>query len=127
MDLPEGTYTLTACDDVANARNTVRNDPNLSSPTTVEQVLEAIDVQMKARRTNLVLRIPVEASGVAVSGKSLPHLPGSMVHIFANSKRTGAQTMSGSLVARTPTEWVIQGSEAVRITVSKHHRVIRDD
>jgi SpoIVB peptidase S55 len=126
-DLAEGNYNVTACDDLFNARATLRGNPNLSSPQSVDQVLEALHVQMNAKRTNLVLRIPMEASGVAVSGKSLPDLPASMVHILGNSRRTGAQTMSGALVARKPTEWVIQGSEVVRITVSKHHRVIRDE
>ncbi len=121
-DLPEGHYTVTACDDPYNARATIRGDPNLNNPQTVEQVLEALHVHMRAKRTNLVLRIPIDASGVAVSGKSLPNLPPSMVHILANSKRTGAQTMSGALVSRKPTDWVIQGTEAVSIKVSKHHR-----
>jgi hypothetical protein len=74
-DLAEGNYNVTACDDLFNARATLRSNPNLSSPQSVEQVLEALHVQMNAKRTNLVLRIPIEASGVAVSGKSLPDLP----------------------------------------------------
>jgi SpoIVB peptidase S55 len=127
IDLQEGGYNVTACDDLYNARATLRSNPNLNNPQTVEQVLEALQVQMHAKRTNLVLRIPTDASGVAVSGKSLPNLPPSMVHILANSRRTGAQTMSGALVARKPTDWVIQGSEAVHITVSKHHHILRDE
>lgn len=126
-DIPEGHYTVTACDDLYNARMTVRSNPVLSSPQNVEQILEALQLQTSAKRTNVVLRIPVEASGVAVGGKALPDLPPSMVHILGNSRRTGAQTMSGALVARKGTRWVIQGSEGVRITVSKHHRVLRHE
>ena len=77
---------------------------------------------MAARRTNLALRLPMAASGVALDGKSLPDLPASMVHILSNSKRTGAQSLGGALVARQPTDWVIQGSEAVKFTVSKNIR-----
>ncbi len=117
---------MTACDDVSNTRLNLRNNPNLFSPQSVEQVLESLHLQMAARRTNLVLRVPVDAAGVALAGKSLPNLPPSMVHILGNSRRTGAQTMSGALMARKPTEWVIQGSEAVRITVSKTSHVLRD-
>ncbi len=126
VDLPEGHYNVTACDDVSNTRMTLRNNPNLHTPQSVEQVLESLRLQMTARRTNLVLRIPVEGAGVAIAGKSLPNLPPSMVHILGNSRRTGAQTMSGALVARKPTDWVIQGSEAVRITVTKNPKILRD-
>jgi SpoIVB peptidase S55 len=124
-DLPEGNYTVTACDDLYNARQTLRANPVLNNPLSVEQVLEALQVHLTARRTSVALRIPVEAAGVAVDGKALPNLPASMVQILGNSKRTGAQTMSGALVSRHPTEWVIQGSEGVRITVTKNHRVLR--
>ncbi len=126
VDLPEGNYTVTACDDPYNTRLTLRNDPNLFAPQSVEQVLESLQLQMGTRRTNLVLRIPVDAAGVAIAGKSLPNLPPSMVHILGNSRRTGAQTMSGALTARKPTDWVIQGTEAVRIQVTKNPRILRD-
>jgi hypothetical protein len=124
-DLPEGNYTVTACDDLYNARATIRNNPNLSSPQSVEQVLEALQVQMSAKRTNVVLRLPVEASGVAVDGKTLPDLPASMVHILGNSRRTGAQTLSSALVSRKGTRWVVQGNESVHISVCKHHHQTR--
>jgi len=127
VDLPEGHYNVTACDDVYNTRMNLRSNPNLFSPQSVEQVLESLQMQMTARRTNLVLRIPVDAAGVAIAGKSLPNLPPSMVHILGNSRRTGAQTMSGALTARKSTEWVIQGSEAVRITVSKTPHILRSE
>ena len=45
-----------------------------------------------------------------------------MVQILGSSRRTGAQTMSSALVARQPTDWVIQGSEAVRFTVVRHKK-----
>ncbi len=79
-------------------------------------------MQTSVRRTNLVLRLPVPDAGVALSGKSLPHLPPSMVQILGNGRRTGAQTMSTALVARQPTDWVIQGTEAVRFHVVRHKK-----
>jgi hypothetical protein len=62
-----------------------------------------------------------------LGGKSLPNLPPSMVHILGHSRRTGAQTMCGALVSRKGTRWVVQGNEAVHITVSKHHHLTRDE
>jgi hypothetical protein len=126
-DLPEGNYTATLTDDMANARMTIRANPNLFSPSSVKHVLEALKVQTSVKRRNLVLRVPTGANGVATGGKSLPNLPGSMVHILANSRRTGAQSMTGALVARRPTEWVIQGAEMVRFTVTKTRKVTRPE
>jgi hypothetical protein len=121
-DLPEGNYTATICDDLANVRATLHDDPTLNYPIDLDHVFKALQVQSQARRTNLVVRVPLTAAGVALDGKALPHLPPSMVQILGNSRRTGAQTVAGALVARTPTDWVIAGSESVRFEVTKHKK-----
>ena len=121
-DLPEGHYVATVCDDLLSARLTMRENPLLSSPSNLEQVLDAVRVQTAVGRTNLVLRVPVSDAGVALDGKALPHLPPSMVQILGNGRRTGAQTMSGALVSRQATDWVIQGSEVVRFSVVRHKK-----
>jgi hypothetical protein len=122
-DLPEGSYAAVVCDDLANARRDLQDNPNLSNPQNLAQVFQALKVQTSAKRTNLVLRVPVSAVGVALDGKSLPSLPPSMVEILGNSRRTGAQTMGGALVARQPTAWVVQGYDSVRFTVTKNKKV----
>jgi hypothetical protein len=122
-DLPEGDYTATVCDDPTCARGEVRGDPTLLYPPTAEKVLESLRVLTGAKRTTLALRVPVGPHGVATGGKALPRLPGSMVRILANSRRTGAMPMSKPLVARQPTDWVIQGGEQVKFTVSKTRKV----
>src|SRR5262249_25234249 len=125
-DLPEGNYTAIVCDDLTSARFELRDNPNLYNPQSLEQVFEALRVQTAAKRTNIVVRVPINAVGVAVSGKSLPNLPPSMVHILGNSRRTGAQTMGGALVSRKSTEWVFQASESVHFTVTKNKKVLAD-
>ncbi len=62
-----------------------------------------------------------------LAGKALPNLPGSMVQIMGSSKRTGSQTIGGSVVSHFPTEWVVQGSENVHFTVTKNSKVSKDD
>jgi SpoIVB peptidase S55 len=119
-DLPEGSYTAQVGDDVANARQELRDNPNLAYPQDVDQLFQAVNLQLAAKRTNLVVRVPTQATGVALGGKSLPNLPPSMVHILSNSRRTGAQAMSGALVARTATPWVIVGSDTIRFQVAKN-------
>ena len=50
-----------------------------------------------------------------------------MVQVMSNTRRTGAMPMGRALVARTPTEWVIQGSEQVKVVVSKTRNVTRGE
>jgi hypothetical protein len=121
-DLSEGTYVATIGDDLLNARLTLRDNPTLNNPSNLAQVFEAVRVQTSVQRTNLVMRLPVPHTGVALNGKSLPDLPPSMVQILGSSRRSGAQTMSSALVARQPTDWVVQGSESVRFTVVRHKK-----
>jgi SpoIVB peptidase S55 len=122
-DLPEGSYTATVCDDLTNARLDLHGNPNLYNPHNLEQLFESLQVQTSAKHTNLVLRVPVSAAGVALDGKSLPNLPPSMVEILGNSRRTGAQPMAGAIVTREPTTWVVQGSESVRFQIAKNKKV----
>lgn len=121
-DLPEGTYSATVCDEPASARMDVRDNPCLFSPQNVEQVFAALAVQTHARRSRLVLRVPLSSVGVAVEGECLPDLPPSMVQILGASRRTGALPVQGALVARRTTPWVVQGSETVRFTVTKNKK-----
>jgi hypothetical protein len=124
-DLPEGTYTATVCDDVQNARLVLRDNPALASPQKLSQLLEALHLQTGAKRTNLVLRVPTGPTGVTVEGQAMTQLPGSMVQILGAGRRTGSQMVNSALVARQATEWVIQGSEGVRFTVTRHSRVLK--
>jgi hypothetical protein len=121
-NLPEGGYSVQISDDLQCARQEIRDSPLLSNPTTVEQVFQALNVQASAKRTSLAMRLAINDAGVAFDGQALPHLPGSMVEMLANSRRTGAQTMSTAIVSRQATKWVIQGSQTVKITVTKAKR-----
>lgn len=122
VDLPEGNYTAYLCDDPTHIRNELRDRPHLSWPQDLDQVMEAIQLQSQARRTNLVLRLALPASGVALDGQALPTLPPSMVQILGQTKRSGAQTVGQALAVRQPTAWVIAGNEPVRFTVTKNKR-----
>jgi len=123
-DLPEGVYTATVCDGLTNARYELRDNPTLNYPQNLGQVFEALKVQTAAKRTQLVVRIPTAAAGVTLGEKALPNLPPSMVQVLGNSRKSGAQTMGSALVARHGTDWVFQGSESVRFTVTKNKKAL---
>jgi hypothetical protein len=126
-DLPPGEYAALVSDEPSSVRQDVRNHPGLLYPTSAEQVLEAMEVLTKANRTTLTMRLPLGTHGVVSSGKAMPTLPGSMVHILAGSKKSGTLPLSRAAVARKDTEWVIQGSETVTFTVTKVRKVTRGE
>jgi hypothetical protein len=115
------------CDDLINVRRQLRDNPNWSNPLNLDQVFGALTVQTSVHRTHLVLRVPLDAAGVALDGNSLPDLPPSMVQMLGNTRKTGAQSMGSALVSRKPTNWVIQGSESVRFTVTKNKKILAQD
>jgi hypothetical protein len=124
VDLPEGRYNATICDDLYSVRQQFRDDPTLNNPQDLEQVFRALKVHTGMKRNHLVVRVPTNADGVSLDGKALPNLPASMVQILGNSRRTGSQRLTGALVSHKPTRWVIQGSESVRFTVAKNKKVL---
>lgn len=122
-DLPEGNHTLNFGDDLNQARQELRDNPHLVYPRSLDDVYQALTMITKARRSNLVMRLPTPEVGVSIEGKSLPGLPGSMVQILSGSKRTGVQQMSGSVVARAATPFVITGAgDAIRVSVVKNKK-----
>ncbi|MSQ95287.1 MAG: SpoIVB peptidase S55 [Gemmataceae bacterium] len=124
VDLPDGVYTVLIGDDLNNARMELRDNPHLAMPQNIAHQFEMLRLQLDAKRTTLVMRVPLSGgSGVAVNGKTLPNLPPSMVQILSSSKRTNTQTIQSALVARTSTNWVIQGADTLRFQVAKNKRV----
>lgn len=126
-DLAEGPYTATVSDEVSNAKQELRDDPNLGAPTSEDMLFRSLATIATARRTTLTLRVPTNDNGVALHGQTLRDLPASMVQILGSSRRTGAQTISGALVSRQPTGYVLLGSESVRFSVSKTKRITSAD
>jgi hypothetical protein len=128
-DLPDGSHTATICDGPSNARQQLRDHPELGSPQTVEQILAALKVQTAARRTDLVLRVPTGPTGVALDdGRTLPDLPAGVAHALAQTRRSGAvAAVAGALVVRKPTEWVVSGSEQIKFTVRRNKRPAVED
>ncbi|MFO0867180.1 MAG: hypothetical protein U0744_21500 [Gemmataceae bacterium] len=122
-DIAEGSYSATISDEIANAKQELRDDPNLGAPTTEEQLFRSLNTIAAARRTTLTMRVAMPDQGVALHGQSLRDLPPSMVQILGNGRRSGGQTIAGSLVARQPTNYVLTGSETIRFNVTKVKRI----
>lgn len=116
-DLPEGKYSLTICDDAQRLRLDLRDQPLLAQPQSLTQLLEAIRRQTEVKRNLIALRLPTKSSGVTLEANAYPKLPGSMVQILGQGRRTGPQLTHEALTVRQPTPWIIQGSEVVSFQV----------
>ncbi|MCS7167117.1 MAG: SpoIVB peptidase S55 domain-containing protein [Gemmatales bacterium] len=119
-DLPEGNYTAQVMDDLTNARYELRDSPQLSNPTTVEQLMQALAVQTGAKRTRIAVRVVLPSSGVVVEGKALPDLPPSMAAVLSQSRHTIVGTLGSALVVREDVPWVVQGQQSVAFRVARH-------
>ncbi len=122
-DLPEGRYTATWCDDLSSVRQDIRDNPSLNNPQNIDQIVDMVRTQLSAKRSNLVVRVPLGATGVSLAGKDMPQLPASMVQILGNSRRTGSQTISSALTAHRATDWIIQGQDSVSFRVAKDRKM----
>jgi hypothetical protein len=124
IDLPEGQYTAMIGDDLNNARAELRDNPHLGMPQTLEHQFQMLRLQLAAKRTSLVMRVPLNGgAGITSGSKALHNLPPSMVQILSSSKKSNTQTLYTALVARTGTNYVIQGADTLRFQVTKNKRV----
>src|SRR6185369_3287064 len=122
-DLPDGNYSALIGDELNNVRAELRDNPQLGTPQSLDNAFKNLRLQLAAKRTNLVMRLPITGgAGVAIAGKALPNLPPSMVQILSSSKRTDTQTLNTALVARSSTNFVIQGADTVRFQVTRSKR-----
>jgi hypothetical protein len=122
VDLPDGNYTAMIGDELNNARAELRDNPHLGTPQSVDALFQAIQLQATAKRTNLVVRVPIGGGGVALQGKTLPDLPPSMVQILGGARKTGVQTINSALVGRAAIGCVVMGADTVRFQVSKNKK-----
>lgn len=122
-DIAEGMHTALIGDELNNVRMDLRDNPHLGMPQTIEHQLQMLRMQLAAKRTNLVMRVPLMGgSGVTSSGKALTNLPPSMVQILSSSRRTNNQTIFNALVARASTNYVLMGADSLRFQVTKSRK-----
>ena len=54
---------------------------------------------------------------MAVAGQALPNLPGSLRTVFAGSRETAPPVVKSERVVALPTEYVIEGNQAIKFEV----------
>jgi len=116
-DLPEGAYTLAACD-AYTATSELRDEmPQRFDPRTPRQLLDAVQRTVLLKEDSLYLRLPLTRGGLAIGTRELPDLPQSRAKIIAEARRIDTKTFTQALVREQKTKYVLSGSAAARFTV----------
>lgn len=118
-DLPDGQYTLTACDAGDSLRTDMRENPHLYSPQSLGQLVGALRRSVGRSNGNLYLRLPLPETGLALRQAELPQLPPSIAGAIDEARAPGTRHFTRSLVHSQPTPYVIDGSIAATFTVAK--------
>ena len=118
-DLPEGPYTLTACDAADSLRTDMRENPHLYAPQSLPQMMAALRRTVGRSNGNVYLHLPLPETGLALRQAELPQLPPSVAGAIDEARPPEARRFSRSLVRALPTPYVVDGSIAVSFTVSK--------
>ncbi len=119
-DLPEGRYTLTACDGLRALQQFRREKPQRFDPRTVPQLLESLRNVVAPVGDRLYLRLPVPRRGVAIRGRELIDLPESKGRILVEAEPLDTHQFSETLVREVQTPYVLMGSASAAFEVKIH-------
>jgi hypothetical protein len=117
-DLPPGRYELQVSDFSSYMQRKLRDEAYLMQPRNLDQILRAFREQLSDTRNTLFLRVTLPPDGVALQGHALPQLPGSVRAVLGSGKRrTVAPSIRRALIAKHPTDWVIEGAQRIAFQV----------
>ncbi|MCY2927744.1 MAG: hypothetical protein NT031_20355, partial [Planctomycetota bacterium] len=118
-DLPEGQYTLTACDAGDSLRADMRENPHLYVPQSLGQLVGALRRSVGRPNDNLYLRLPLPETGLALRQAELPQLPPSIAGAIDEAHAPDTRRFTRSLVHSQSTPYVVDGAIAATFTVAK--------
>jgi hypothetical protein len=116
-DFPEGTCRLVLCGADEALRQEQREVPVRFRPDDVDSLLAAM--QRGERRDQLFIRIEAPGAGLAIGQQELPNLPPTMRAVLADSARRQVTGVTGSLVTKQASQYILSGSRTVEIAVSR--------
>ena len=119
-DLPDGQYTILACDFLDSLERLRAEKPQLFEPRTTEELFEAIQRVVGPQATSLYLRLPLNRGGIALGQRELPDLPDSKAAVLAEAGIVDTQRFTESLVVSVPSPFVLSGQAQASFEVQKH-------
>ena len=115
VDAPEGSLSLLVCDPTTDERMESREMPHRFRPEDVQGIMEFF---RRARpSTDVVFRLSRQLPGLAVKGREMPDLPGSVISVLGKESSTDVSSFVTPVVRREPTEFVVVGEQELEINV----------
>jgi len=116
-DAPEGPLSLLVCDAMTDARMESREMPHRFRPEDVPGILDFFRRPRPA--TDIVFRLSRQLPGLAVKGREMPDLPGSVISVLGKEPSTDVSPFTTAVIRREPTEFVVVGEQQLEINVIK--------
>ncbi len=116
-DLPEGKYTIVACDARGALTRQQQEAPHLFDPRSTSELFEALKLVVKNRTDRIYLRMPLQTGGIALQQRELPQLPDSKARMIREANIPRTHKFTDVLVRPVPAEYVISGSARASFTV----------
>lgn len=116
-DLPAGKYEAVVCDRNASLNRRLRSDPTLKDPRDLDGVLRTIRTQTGVRHDRIYLHLALPDRGLAVAGRALPDLPGSVRALFDDPRLAGAEEFRSEEIAEDDADVSIDGTATVAFRV----------
>jgi len=127
-DLPDGRYTLSACDSVVAMAAQALENPQRFNPRTTEQLFESVRRATEGKADHVYLRLPLGQGGVSLGQRELPDLPDSKAHVLVEAGKLDTFRFSRTLEEAVKTDYVLTGSAAASFEVQKNtnQTILRD-
>ncbi len=109
-DMPQGSYTLLASDQMVAKQAEVKQRPHQFDPQTLPELFAALGNIVQGDTRKLYLRVALPEGGLALGQKELPDLPQSKSLILAEAARVDTHTFGKSIKSEIITKYVIRGS-----------------
>ncbi len=124
-DLPDGSYTLTACDALQDTQHLMSEMPQRFDPQTVQELLGALRRVGESQGDRLYLRLPLVGRYLAIGNKELADLPESRKGILAQAApESDTQTFTQSQVTSVPASYVLSGQATAELEVEREPKQI---
>jgi hypothetical protein len=124
-DLPEGTYTLEACDGYAASVRLRQEQPHRFDPETQRELFAVLQRVAAPRLDRLYLRLPLPEEGLAIGEQELPALPPSRAALLQEANVPDVMPFRRALVRSRESEYVLSGSASASFEVRRRPEGIR--
>lgn len=116
-DLPEGDYTLEACDSDDASSKLRYQQPHRFDPRSAADLLAALKCTVSTKAGNIYICMPIHRGGMAIGKDELPDLPASKAELIREAGLLDTHNFSQTLFKSIPTQYVIVGSDSASFSV----------